>query len=75
MVSTGDTEISLHTRVPWKFGGGAPDQLNNPNPKCQDLSKSAFSRREGGGLDQHSWNTWVGALKEFWTQILPAKFW
>ena len=24
---------------------------------------------------QHSWNIWVGALEEFWTQILPAKFW
>ena len=114
-------------------GGGCPDQLN---PKCQDLSKSAFwgwwsrltqpkvsksvqicilgggvvvvqtnstqsvkicpnlhfflggvvqtnstqsikicpnlhFRVGGGGVvgsDQHSWNTWVGALKEFWTK-------
>ena len=56
MVYTGDTEISLQT---------------NSNSKCQDLPKFSFS---GGGWetpDQHSWNTWVGALKEFWTQIHP----
>ena len=40
----GDTAISLHIRAPRNSGGGGgPDQLN---PKCQDLSKSAFS---GGG--------------------------
>ena len=33
------------------WGGGGPDQLN---PKCQDLSKSAFlgERERGGGPDQ-----------------------
>ena len=48
-----------------------PDQIN---PKCRDLSKSAFSEGGGGGCgsDQHSWNTWVGALKEFWAQILQC---
>ena len=50
MVSTGDTAISLHIRAPWKGGGSSgSDQLN---PKCLDLSRSAFS-----------WNTWVGAVE------------
>ena len=72
----------------------------NLNPKCQDLSKSAFGGGQGGGgsgpgqlepkvprsdqicilegegrgggSDQHSWNTWVGALKEFETKILAT---
>ena len=39
------------------------------NPKCQDLPKFPLG---GGTPDQHSWNTWVGALKEFWTQIHPT---
>ena len=55
------------------WGWCGPDQIN---PKCQDLSKSAFSEGGGGGggrgSDQHSWNTWVGELKEFWAQILPC---
>ena len=90
---------NLHFQGEW----GGLDQLN---PKCQNLSKSAFLRGEGmprsvqififrggvggwwsrptqpkvprsvqicmgggGGTDQYSWNTWVGALKEFWTKI------
>ena len=44
-------------------GDGGPDQLNL---KCQDLSKSAWG---GGWYRPYSWNTWVGALKEFWTKI------
>ena len=54
MVSAGDTAISLHihpgpTQKPLT-GGGGPDQ---PNPKWQDLSKSAWGGEEGwGGPDQ-----------------------
>ena len=55
MVSAGDTDISLHmhpgpTQKPLT-GGGGPDQ---PNPKWQDLSKSASGGgKEGwGGPDQ-----------------------
>ena len=44
MVSTGDTAISLHIRVP---GGGTLQ--TNSNSKCQDLAKFSFSGGEGGG--------------------------
>ena len=55
MVSAGDTDISLHihpgpTQKPLT-GGGGPDQ---PNPKWQDLSKSAWGGRRGGVAQTNS---------------------
>ena len=40
MVSTGDTEISLHIRAETRVGGLLQA---NSNPKCQDLPKFSFS--------------------------------
>ena len=86
MVSTGDTAISLHIRAPWNRGGVGVGVLSRPTEPKVPRSVQIWmggggawvvvEEEEGvGGSDQHSWNTWVGALKEFWTQILPAKFW
>ena len=48
-----------------RIGGGGL-LLTNSNSKCQDLHK--FSFWGWGTPDKQSWNTWVGALKEFWTK-------
>ena len=40
MVSTGDTEISLHIRAPWNSregGGGTPDQLKPKVPRSAQI--------------------------------------
>ena len=71
MVQTNSTQSAkICPNLQFRSGDG-PDQLN---PKCQDLSKSGISGmgEEGWWFRQHSWNTWVGALKEFWAQIFPC---
>ena len=35
---------------------------------CPNLHFRVGGGTGGGGSDQHSWNTWVGALNEFWTK-------
>ena len=48
-------------------GGGGPGQLK-PKVSRSDQICILEGRGGGGGSDQHSWNTWVRALKEFWTK-------
>ena len=51
----------------FSFGMGSGctlDQLKSQVPSSAQI----FIWGGGGALDQHSWNTWVGALKEFSTK-------
>ena len=59
--------VSIH-QIPHKSGdGGSPDQLKFKVPRSVQI----FILGGGGGPDQHSWNTWMAALKDFWAKYLP----
>ena len=60
MVSTRDTEISLHVWAPWNSGWevGTPNQLKLS--KCQDLPKFSL-----GGVLQTNWNSKCQDLPKF----------
>ena len=63
-------EVPRSVQISKSAGGGVQ---SNSNPKCQPRSVQIFM---GGGVVGVQANIpEMGALKEFWTQILPAKFW
>ena len=62
---TQNTNICLNFNF---LGGGCtPDQLKLKVPRSAQIFIVGGGR--GGIPDQHFWNTWLMALREFWTKI------
>ena len=49
-------------------GGGIQTNSTQSAKICPNLHFWVGGGEGGGVSDQHSWNTWVGALKEFWAK-------